>query len=66
LFNLAWNSSAALLVSAGAFLFYLSDLLLAWMKFVNPIRNGPVFNIITYYLGQVGLIAGVIIQTSSM
>lgn len=65
LFDSAWNSSAALLVSTGAFLFCASDLILGWMKFVNPIRNGHVFNIVTYYLGQVGLIAGVIIQLKS-
>lgn len=61
LFNPTWNSSAALLVSAGAFLFYLSDLILAWMKFVNPISNGRLLNIVTYYLGQITLIAGVIL-----
>lgn len=63
LFDTTWSSGAALLVSAGALLFYLSDLILAWMKFVNPINNGRLLNIVAYYLGQIGLIAGVILQT---
>jgi uncharacterized membrane protein YhhN len=58
--NPAWGAGASLLVSAGAFLFYLSDLILAWNKFVNPIPNGRVFNIAAYHLGQMALIAGVI------
>jgi len=60
--NPAWKSNASFLVSAGAFLFYISDLILAWNKFVSPIKNGRVLNIAAYHLGQIGLIAGVISQ----
>ena len=60
--NLEWKPGAALLVSVGAFLFYLSDLILAWNKFVSPIKNGRIINIAAYHLGQIGLIAGVISQ----
>lgn len=62
IFDPAWITSAAFFVSVGAFLFYLSDLILAWNKFVSPVKNGRVLNIITYYLGQISLIAGVINQ----
>jgi uncharacterized membrane protein YhhN len=62
IFDRSWEMSASFLVSMGAFLFYLSDIILAWNKFVSPIKNGRVFNIATYYLGQIGLIAGVISQ----
>jgi len=62
LFNPIWKSNASLLVSVGAFLFYISDLILAWNKFVSPIRNGRMLNIAAYHLGQIGLIAGVISQ----
>ena len=62
LYDPAWKASAALLVSLGAFLFYASDALLAWNKFVSPIKHGRVFNITLYHLGQIGLIAGVISQ----
>ncbi len=60
--NPEWKAGASLLVSAGAFLFYLSDIILAWNKFVAPIRNGRLFNIAAYHLGQICLIAGVISQ----
>jgi uncharacterized membrane protein YhhN len=58
----SWNAGAALLVALGAFLFYLSDILLAWNKFVIPIQNRRLYNILIYHLGQIVLIAGVITQ----
>jgi uncharacterized membrane protein YhhN len=58
----AWKAGAALLVSAGAFLFWASDLMLAWNKFVSPLQSGRIAIIVAYYLGQIGLIAGVISQ----
>lgn len=60
--NPAWKAGASLLVGLGAFLFYISDIILAWNKFVSPIKNGRVLNIAAYHLGQIGLIAGVIGQ----
>jgi uncharacterized membrane protein YhhN len=62
LYNPAWKASAALLVSTGAFLFCASDVILAWNRFVSPIKNGRALNIALYQLGQIGLIAGVISQ----
>ncbi len=62
MYDPAWKTNAALFVSLGALLFWISDLILAWNKFVSPIKNGAVFNITTYHLGQIGLIAGVISQ----
>mgnify|MGYP000630993613 CR=1 FL=1 len=52
-----WAPGAALLAGFGALLFFLSDSLLAWNKFVQPLRNGRLMVIITYHLGQ-ALIAG--------
>jgi len=60
--NPEWKNKASLFVSLGAFLFYISDLILAWNKFVTPIKNGRILNIAAYHLGQIGLIAGVISQ----
>jgi uncharacterized membrane protein YhhN len=60
--DLTWTASAALLVSLGAFLFYLSDIILAWNKFVTPISHGRIYNIAAYHLGQILLIAGVVLQ----
>ena len=58
----SWKISAAGLVALGAALFYFSDILLAWNKFVNPIKNGRLANMILYHLGQFALVAGVILQ----
>jgi uncharacterized membrane protein YhhN len=63
--DLNWNAGAAILVGAGAFFFYLSDVILAWHKFVTPIRNGRIYNIGAYHLGQIMLIAGVVLQFSN-
>jgi len=60
--DLTWNTGAAALVGVGAFLFYISDIILAWNKFVSPIQHGRIYNIGAYHLGQIALIAGVIAQ----
>lgn len=60
--DLTWKAGASLLVSAGAFLFYISDLILAWNKFVTPIKNGRMLNIALYHAGQIMLVAGVVSQ----
>jgi uncharacterized membrane protein YhhN len=60
--NTNWKASAAGLVAGGAALFYFSDILLAWNKFVNPIRRGRLANMIPYHLGQFALVAGVLLQ----
>ena len=62
IFRADWKTSASGLVCLGAILFYFSDITLAWNKFVKPVRNGRVMNMITYHLGQIALIAGVVIQ----
>ena len=62
LLDLNWKTIASLLVAAGASLFYISDLVLAWNKFVTPIKNGRTFNITLYHLGQILLVSGVISQ----
>lgn len=62
IFDPAWTTGAAFLVSAGAFFFYLSDIILAWNRFVSPIQNGRLINIGLYHMGQIGLIAGIISQ----
>lgn len=62
LFRPDWNSSAAYLVSFGAFLFYLSDIILAWNKFVTPVKNGRMLNIGLYHLAQIAIVIGVALQ----
>lgn len=60
--DLSWSARASLLVSVGAMLFYLSDIILAWNKFVAPIQHGRIYNIGAYHLGQIAILAGVILQ----
>lgn len=62
IYDPAWKTNAALSVSLGALSFYISDLILAWNKFVAPVKNASILNITAYHLGQIGLIAGVISQ----
>ena len=62
LMDITWGATAAVLISGGAFLFYISDIILAWNKFVAPIQHGRNYNIAAYHLGQIMLIAGVIAQ----
>jgi len=44
------------LAAAGASLFFLSDAVLAWNRFVQERRFGPLAIIVTYHLGQIGLV----------
>lgn len=60
--DMTWKASASLLAAAGAFLFFMSDLILAWNKFVTPIARGRTLNIVLYHAGQILLIAGVVTQ----
>jgi uncharacterized membrane protein YhhN len=63
--DVSWSANASLLVAAGAFLFFMSDIVLAWNRFVTPIHHGRMINIGLYHLGQIALIAGVVMQFKS-
>lgn len=56
--NEDWEALPALLVSAGAILFMLSDTILAMNKFVAPVKHGQLVVIIAYHLGQIGIVLG--------
>jgi hypothetical protein len=43
-------------------LFYISDIVLAWNRFVSPIKNSRMLNIGFYHLGQITIVAGVVMQ----
>ena len=47
------------IVATGAFLFLVSDLILAWNKFTSPIPYAHIVLMIPYYAGQIGLFLGV-------
>jgi uncharacterized membrane protein YhhN len=52
----AFGTSAAWAI-AGASLFYASDATLAWNRFIEQRRFGPLAVMVTYHLGQIGLVA---------
>ncbi|NLG73396.1 MAG: lysoplasmalogenase [Chloroflexi bacterium] len=57
-----WLVGPALMVSAGALLFYLSDALLAWNRFVSPLPHGRLQVRVTYHIGQALITAGAVLQ----
>lgn len=64
-FRTDWSFNTAFVVSLGAALFMLSDAILAWDKFVEPIKYGRVRNMSAYHLGQIILMLGIWMQTGS-
>jgi uncharacterized membrane protein YhhN len=60
--DINWKTNASLLVSLGSTLFVASDIVLAWFKFVGPIKYGRLINLTCYHLGQILLIVGAGLQ----
>ena len=58
-----WTAAAALSASVGAVLFYISDSVLAWDRFVNPISHARLRTMVFYHLGVTGIILGAILHT---
>jgi uncharacterized membrane protein YhhN len=48
-------ASGSVLASLGALLFFASDGVLAWNRFVQPIPRAHLYVMVTYHLGQLGL-----------
>jgi uncharacterized membrane protein YhhN len=63
LFEPGWPLGEAALVAVGAALFFGSDALLAWNRFVAPVRGARLLVIVAYHLGQMALIVGIAIHT---
>lgn len=62
--NPGWSLQAAGIVALGALSFYLSDALLAWNRFVRPVRAGRLKVRVLYHLGQIALVGGVIVRAA--
>ncbi len=58
----AWENTFALIVAAGALLFYVSDILNAWRRFISPFSNDRLLIMSTYHLGQIGIAVGATLQ----
>jgi uncharacterized membrane protein YhhN len=56
-----WPVPAALSVSLGAILFFTSDSMLAWDRFITPLSHARLKVMMTYHLGQFGIILGAIL-----
>ncbi len=50
-----WSKQAKALAVIGSSLFCLSDSILAWNRFVSPIRRGQLLTIIPYHIAQIAL-----------
>jgi alkenylglycerophosphocholine hydrolase len=66
LFRPEWHSLPAFLVSSGALLFLLSDIMNAWARFVGPIPNHRVWIMSTYHLAQIAITVGAALHFSQM
>lgn len=66
LLNPAWARLPAIIVSLGAGLFFISDSVLAYSRFVRDLPHSDCFVMITYHLGQILLTAGVLVQYAGL
>jgi uncharacterized membrane protein YhhN len=53
-------ASGSAVAGAGATLFMVSDTLIAWDRFVHPFRGARLAVIVTYHLGQAGLVLSLV------
>ena len=57
-----WLIASAASASIGAVLFYISDSILAWDRFVEPIPHARLRTMIFYHLGQIGIVLGAVLH----
>ncbi|TMD12187.1 MAG: lysoplasmalogenase [Chloroflexi bacterium] len=50
------GATGSVVALAGALLFFYSDAILAWNRFVKPIRYGRIVNIVPYHVGEALLV----------
>ncbi len=62
LFRPAWGTIPAVLVTLGAILFYISDAVLAYNRFVGPIPASDPIVMVTYHLAQILISVGALLQ----
>lgn len=62
LFRPDWRMPSAGWAAAGGFLFFLSDTMLAFDRFVRPFRRARFWVRVSYHCGQLGLAAGALLH----
>jgi len=60
-----WQPLQAAIVTAGAVSFLVSDTILAWNKFVRQLAWARPVIMMTYHLGQAGILLGVLLHYGS-
>jgi uncharacterized membrane protein YhhN len=55
-----WSDRSSALAIVGAGLFFVSDALIGWTRFVGDVRWGRVLIMAAYHLGQIGLVLGLL------
>jgi uncharacterized membrane protein YhhN len=63
LFHSGWNGVSAVLIAFGSTFFFTSDSILAREKFIHPSRYGGLLVIATYFLGQLLLATGSVLNS---
>ena len=66
LFRPEWQVSHALLAAVGASLFFTSDSILAYDRFVRKLKHGQSYVHLTYHVGQMCLVAGAMLHFLSL
>jgi uncharacterized membrane protein YhhN len=61
-YRVGWSMPTALLTSMGAALFFTSDSMIAIRNFVTRFNHDDYLVMLTYHLGQLMIIAGVLMQ----
>lgn len=62
LFRTDWPAWSALLAAGGVLSFVASDTMLAWDKFVHPLRTRRVGYMIAYHVGQIAIVAAALLK----
>jgi uncharacterized membrane protein YhhN len=62
LFRPGWGALPAVLAAIGAILFYASDSILAYSRFVRPLTASDLRVMVTYHLAQILIAIGVVVQ----
>jgi uncharacterized membrane protein YhhN len=64
-YRAGWPTAAAISASLGAVLFYASDSMLAWDRFLKPLSHARLRVMVTYHLGQIGILLGAMLHVIS-